>query len=238
MKVFIALLCAFLTLHAGFFDSSSHDERQQQRHQMQLLDRFKENARDASAIVKRGEYDVMIRQKREIARISGEVAALQMSAQEQTALNADLKEYERLVSRIGTQLKLKAPELNSHYKQVLDGLPNFNKKLGSIGLSELLHSWRELSRIKSRFVKQPSSKLVRAFEKEWTNVTVTITELYLDEEMEQPLFEYLESYKAYFNELDSAYRIAGYDNVARLKPLTYQIKMHFEMLTPKLAVNN
>jgi hypothetical protein len=238
MKMFIALVCAVWTLHAGFFDGASREDRQQQRQQMQLFDRFKANAREANAIVKRGEYDLMLRQKREIARISQEIASLEMSAQEQSALNGDLKEYEELVSRIGTQLKLKAPELNTHYKQVLDGLPNFNKKLGSIGLRELLHSWRELSRIKSRFVKRPSSKLVRAFEKEWTNVTVTITELYLDEEMEQPLFDYLESYKAYFNEINSAYRIAGYDNVARLKPLTYQIKMHFEMLTPKLAANN
>jgi hypothetical protein len=238
MKIFIALLWAVWTLHAGFFDGDSHDERRQMRQQLQLFDRFKENARDANAIVKRGEYDLMAHQKQEIGRISREIASLEISAEEQRTLNADLQEYEKLVSRIGTQLKLKAPELNTHYKQVLSGLPNFNKKLGSIGLRELLHSWRELSRIKSRFVKRPSNKLVRAFEKEWTNVTVTITELYLDEEMEQPLFDYLDSYRAYFNELNSAYRTAGYNDVARLKPLTYQIKMHFEMLTPKLAVND
>ena len=87
-------------------------------------------------------------------------------------------------------------------------------------------------------MKQPDARLVKAFDKEWTNITVTITELYLDEEMEKPLFDYLDAYKAYFNELNSAYSGVGYAEVGKLKPLTYKIKMQFQMLLPQLANRN
>ena len=67
---------------------------------------------------------------------------------------------------------------------------------------------------------------------------MTITELYLDDEMEQPLFEYLDAYKAYFKEISGAYRSVGYAEVGKLKPLTYKIKMQFEMMLPQIAENN
>ena len=235
MKIVMLLVCAVLTLQAGFF---GNDERQEQLQKLDLVQRFKENAAAANDIVKRGEYKLIPDQEQQIARIREEVAGLNISEQERTALASDLETYAKMVSGIGGTLKRTAPELHQHYEQVIAGLPEFNRRMGSIGLRELLHSWRELSRIKGRFVKRPDAKLVKAFEKEWTNISVTITELYLDEEMEQPLFDYLEAYKAYFNELSGAYRSVGYAEVGKLKPLTYKIKMQFEMMLPRLAEKN
>jgi len=235
MKIFILLCCAVLSLQAGFFEKEKHQEQLQK---MDLLQRFKENASAANDIVKRGEYGLIAEQERQVARIRGDVSGLNVSAQERKDLSTDLESYAKMVSSIGSSLKRSAPELHQHYRQVIAGLPEFNRRMGSIGLRELLHSWRELSRIKGRFVKRPDAKLVKAFEEEWTNITVTITELYLDDEMEQPLFEYLDAYKAYFKEISGAYRSVGYAEVGKLKPLTYKIKMQFEMMLPQIAENN
>ena len=235
MRILALLFYTVLSLHAALF---GQDEHREQLQKMDLLQRFKENAAEASDIVKRGEYALMGQQERQVARIREDVGGLNVSADERETLAADLQTYAEMVSSIGGTLKRTAPELNRHYNQVIAGLPEFNRRMGSIGLGELLRSWRELSRIKGRFVKRPDAKLVKAFEKEWTNISVTITELYLDEEMEQPLFEYLDAYKAYFNELSGAYQSVGYAKVGKLKPLSYKIKMQFEMLLPQIAENN
>jgi hypothetical protein len=232
MKYFILIFCTALTLQAGFFERDTHRSQLQKRG---VFEQFKQNASEANAIVKRGEFDRITGQEAAFARIQAEVASLDITAPERDQLSGDLATYGELVHHLGTDLKQNAPKLNAHYEQVLGGLSEFNRRMGSIGLFELLHSWRELSRIKSRFVKKPNARLVKAFDKEWTNITITITELYLDEDMEKPLFDYLDAYKAYFNELSGAYRSVGYAEVAKLKPLTYKIKMQFEMIMPRLA---
>jgi len=235
MKLIAALLFAALSLQAGIFGSDAHRE---QVEKMNMLQRFKENSDQTNAIIKRGDFSLIPVQERGIAEIRSEVAMLNLSGPERAALTDDLKTYEQTVRLIGGKLKQSAPELHQHHRQVIGGLSEFNRRMGSIGLGELLRSWRELSRIKGRFVKEPDAKLVKAFDEEWTNVTVTITELYLDDDMEKPLFDYLNAYKAYFNELSGAYRSAGYAEVGKLKPLTYKIKMQFQMLVPELANRN
>ena len=232
MRLVVLAVCTFISLQAALFDGDVHEKASRQ---MGLLKQFKANASDASAITKRGEYTLIDGQARGIDRIRSEVRALDLPEPEREALLHDLDTYRTTVREIGAQLQKSAPDLHRHYRGLLDGLGAFNSRLGSIGLRELLHSWRELSRIKGRFVKQPDARLAKAFEGAWTRVTVTISELYLDEEMEQPLFEYLDAYKACFDEMNTAYRAVGYADVGRLKPLTYKIKMQFEMMAPRLA---
>ncbi|MHC3995193.1 hypothetical protein ACXWTF_10220 [Thiomicrolovo sp. ZZH C-3] len=214
------------------FETDVHEKAAQR---MGLLKQFKENASDASAITKRGEYTLRSTQEQGITRIRAEVASLGLPEQERSAILKDLDTYKATVSSIGAELQKSAPYLHQHYRRLLDGLGEFNRRLGSIGLRELLHGWRELSRVKGRFVKQPDARLAKAFDTAWTNVSVTISELYLDEEMEAPLLEYLDAYKAYFEEVNRAYKAVGYADVSRLKPLTYKIKMQLEMMAPRLA---
>jgi hypothetical protein len=231
MKSFITLLLAIITLHAGVFDSEK-SSREARLANKAIYDSFRQNVSDANSIVKRGEYEKVNRYESDITRIINRVSSLSLPAPEKEALHQDLTQYAQLVNTISIKLQKNAPKLNDHYTEVLSGLGAFNKKMSSIGLRELLDDWRQLSKIKNRFVKKPSPELVKAFEQKWTSVTVMITELYLDEEMEEPLFAYLEQYKAYFAELSKAYRQVGYAEVAKLKPLSYKIKMQLELAIP------
>ena len=233
MKWILILAFATLSLQAGWFGS---DERREEAQKVDLAQQFRENASDANAIVKRGEYDLISQQEEGLARIRSEVMTLRISEADRKALSADLETYEQTVRNIGSKLQKRAPKLNEHYRYIISGLPTFNKHLGSIGLGDLLHGWRELSRTKDRFVKEPAAKQVKSFDREWTNINVIITELYLDDDMEKPLLDYLAAYKSYFNELESAYQGVGYAEVQKLKPLVYKIKLQFQMLTPELTV--
>jgi hypothetical protein len=229
MKFFTAIFLTFISLHAGFFDGGDEVRIERLLHQ-ELQEEFRRNVGDANAIVKRGEYDRLGRYESELSRIMRRVPALNLPRDEKAALQEDLEQYGTLVKSIGTSLRENAPQLKAHHAEILRRLGWFNKKLGSIGLAELLKEWRELSRIKNRFVKKPSRSLAEQFGQTWTSVTIMITELYLDEEMEEPLFDYLERYKAYFSELSRAYETVGYRDVAGLKPLSYKIKMQLQMV--------
>ena len=229
MKTLILLLPFLATLHAGIFSSDRPQERSERA---AIHESFRQNVSDANDIVKRGEYDKMVRYRTEMLQIKNRVAVLTISESEKRQLRENLGVYERLVSRVGETLKTKAPDLNDRYTQLLRELPTFNKRLASIGLRELLNEWRNLGKIKNRFVKRPDARLAQAFEQKWVSVTVIITELYLDEEMEAPLMEYLDAYRAYFTALDGAYRSVGYADVARLKPLSYEIKSQLELSVP------
>ncbi len=237
MKWLVLLVFSALSLQAGFFGSDS-DEHHEQVQKLDLVRQFRENAADANAIVKRGEYTLIEKQERELKRIQQEVQTVNISDDARQKLLSDLKTYGQMVQHIGGKLKQSAPKLNQQYNYIIGGVTSFNKRLGSIGLSQLLHEWRELSYTKDRFVKDPDGKLVKTFDHKWTNVNVLITELYLDDFMETPLLDYLKAYKAYFKDLDDAYRNVGYAEVQKLKPLTYKIKLQLQMLAPEIAVAN
>jgi hypothetical protein len=228
MKFFTAIFLTFISLHAGFFDSGDEVRIERLLHQ-EMQEEFRRNVGDANAIVKRGEYDRLGRYESELSRIMQRVPALNLPQEKKTALRSDLEQYGDLVKNLGSSLQKNAPQLKAHHAEILQRLGWFNRKLASIGLAELLKEWRELSRIKNRFVKKPSRRLAERFGQTWTSVTIMITELYLDEEMEEPLFEYLERYKSYFAELSRAYETVGYRDVAGLKPLSYKIKMQLQM---------
>lgn len=129
-------------------------------------------------------------------------------------------------------MHLDAPEFNKHYKKSVKGLKKFNDKLSSIGYRPLLTLWYELSKTKAKFIKKPSYKLQKKFNKNYNLIIISITELYLDEEIEEPLFRYLENYKTHFNEVSLAYESIGYKNISILRPLSYKIKAKMEFLSP------
>jgi len=236
MKLITTLLVTFGLLHAGIFDRVDKEEQRKERLQNQeILELFRQSHSDANAVIKRGDYDKTRSYKNSIDKIESRIDGLSLGKEEKQALLSDIRKHSELVEGIGTVLQRQAPDLNLEYNKVIDGLESFNKKLAGIGLAELLKDWRALSQIKNRFVKQPDASLEKAFEQKWTSVVVTITELYLDEEIETPLFEYLEGYKAYFKKLSEAYRKVGYERVAEVKPLGYKIKLQLEMMVPGKA---
>jgi len=229
MRLILSLILIVLMLHAGLFDSAV-ERRVEPSLQQQLQEQFRQSVNDANAIVKRGEYDRLARYESEMAQITVELTRTALTAAQRGSLERDLKRHAALVGSIGSAMRQEAPRLKEHREEVLGGLSAFNRRLGSIGLAALLEEWRILSQTKNQFVKKPSRTLAESFAQHWTSVSVMITELYLDEELEAPLLEYLERYRAYFTELRRSYEKVGYEDVAALKGLGYRIKMQLQLV--------
>lgn len=231
MKIISFLFFTVLALNAGVLDYWS-SERAEQRvaEQQSIKELFRQNVRSANGVIKRGEYDGMVLFSDGIGTLQKELKQIDDPALPIKELTQDIEAYSQLVSALSGELQKNAPKMHEHYSSIVGGVDTFNRKLASIGLRELLRSWKELTRIKHRFVKKPSAKLAKAFNKAWDNVSITITELYLDEEMEEPLFDFLDNYKLQFAEMNRAYKKIGYANVAKIKPLSYKIKMQLELL--------
>lgn len=223
MRLLIAVLLVISSLQAGMF-TNNNDTRNHIRKD------FHQNVSDANSIIKRGEYEKISAYKTNILSIAQQVDSLDISDDDKLQLQKDLHTYSDLVNTIAQNLEKKAPQLNLHYNETIRGLKRFNKKIASIGLYELTSQWMELSSIKNRFVKKPNRQLEKKFDNTWNAIIVTITELYLDDDMEEPLLTYLDNYKAYFKEISQAYKSVSYNNIKKLKPLSYKIKAKFELL--------
>ena len=232
MKVMLIIIFIILNLDASIFASENKKEKLNYKQNIKIHESFRKNVSDANAIIKRGEYQKVSRYEDDSLSIIKQIEELDVATTDKTKLKEDLTRYSQLVNNISSSLQNEAPRLNNHYRDVINRLDFFNSKLASIGLVQLLDDWHDLSRIKNRFVKKPSAQLEKRFNEKWTVVIVTITELYLDEKIEDPLFSYLENYKAYFQEIKGAYTTVNYTNVKKLKPLSYKIKAQLELLAP------
>ena len=231
MKLLTALLLASLSLYAGIF-TSQVEAKKVLKTNKQIHASFRQNVSDANAIIKRGEYTKFATYKAENSSIIERIEKLDIDTDNKKQLKNDILTYSALIKTLGTKLQTKAPELNHHYKYTIHNLKTFNQNLASIGYRPLLYDFRELSTIKNKFVKKPSKSLERKFNEKWSAVMVTLTELYLDDDMEEPLVKYLQSYKSYFVELSSAYNSLNYFNINKLKPLSYKIKAQLELYIP------
>lgn len=199
------------------------------RHKENIQKIFKDNVVDANSIIRKGDYEKLVEYKREIAELEKELEKVEIEQEQRRELKADIAEYAALVEQIALHFQNKAPGLHETYNTSLSKLDFFNKKIASIGLWQLLNDWQELSRIKNRFVKEPHQSLEKDFDEKLVAITTTITELYLDEEVEGPLLAYLENYKQYFKELKRVYSSVGYANIHRFKPLSYKIKTQLNL---------
>jgi len=224
MKLLLCILI-FSTLNASMFTLGSDNKKQ-----ANIAEEFRQNVNDANSIIWRGEYNKISTHKSNIVSIIKKVETLDISKENKERLKNDIQTYADLVNIIAESLRKEAPTLNSHYNETIDKLEMFNKKISNIGFYTLITHWRELSSIKNDFVKKPSPALEKRFENTWNEMTVTITELYLDDEVEKFLFNYMNHYKLYFKEINQAYKRANYDNINQLKPLSYKIKAELEIL--------
>lgn len=191
---------------------------------------FLENVKNANFIIKNGEYEKVTIYNSDMNSLLEQIKYLKISDADKNRLNSGIKEYSDLVNKSSIALQKKAPNLNRQYKYTLDGLKKFNSSISSIGLYQLSSEWLKLSKIKSDFVNKPSLKLKKDFENTYNSIIVTITELYLDSEIEDPMFNYLREYKTYFESIAAAYEIVNFENIAKLKPLSYKIKADLELL--------
>ncbi|WP_373071854.1 hypothetical protein [Sulfurimonas sp.] len=219
MKVLIFLLLTIFTLNA--------DTKQNT-----MLDSFKQNISAANAVVKRGNYHRYDEYRNGIESTIDHVQKLDISQKEKQALQEDLQTYAKIINGLYKKLHTKAPNFKKHYKNSAYNQYSFDKKISSIGYRPIIRAWYRLNKIKNRYVKKPDEELEKNFYKNWKIIVDNITELYLDEEIEEPLFAYLDEYKMYFDEISIAYKSVEYENIKRLKPLSYKIKAKMEFLNP------
>ncbi len=217
MKRFLSLLIIVYAV------SSFASERAATIHVQKL---FLENVRTANDMLKRGNYEQMAHYQKTLADVREHLHILRIYPQ----ILEDLNTYDQTVRNVTASLQKNAPTLKQDREALIRNLEAFNKRLASIGLFELLHGWQDLTRTKREFVRVPQKKLKKAFDTQWLYVNTLIQELYLDEEYETPILEFLIDYKKSFDVMATAYQETGYQNVANLKPLSYKIKADLLMI--------
>ncbi|MDQ1244236.1 MAG: hypothetical protein QG565_576 [Campylobacterota bacterium] len=223
MKTLLSILAFSVLLSASMFT-------QEENAKGNLIEEFRQSVSDTNSIIWRGEYDKISSHKSNISSIMKKVQNIEMPQEKKQELETNLQTYAAIVDTISKNLQTDAPGLKSHYNNTIANLDPFNKKISSIGLYALSSRWRDLSSIKNNFVKNPNSALEKKFDNIWNEVVVTITELYLDDEAETFLLNYLENYKLYFKEITVAYSKTNYDKINKLRPLSYKIKAELEVL--------
>jgi len=236
MKIFamLSLLVSSLIAAAYFFvDAVDPSNKLQTSQPLQVFDyrkSFQNSTHYMNAITKRGDIDQIILFKSTVDTLEEALKKLHDKDVDTLSIIEDINRYEKTVLELSALIKNQTPLLQQKYQTSKTSLAFFNKKLNSIGLHELSTAWMELSKIKHDYMRSPNCYYEQAFNEKWMYITVLITELYLDDEMEAPLFDYLEVYKNYFDDIVLVYNEEGQERVAMLKVLSYDIKLKLEML--------
>ena len=131
-------------------------------------------------------------------------------------------------------MKSNVPNIDKNYQNSLKGLITFNNSLESTGYTPLLSEWHELSKVKYKYIRKPSAKLKKRFDQKFRSVKLILEDLCLDEELEDPLLDYLSTYNIYFEELNLVYSRVDYSNIHKIKPLSYEIKSKLEFVNSSL----
>lgn len=106
----------------------------------------------------------------------------------------------------------------------------FQVSLEQIGLYELKTTFSDLEKARAEYIKEPSLTAQEKYEKLTKNMTQTINELYLDEDMETPLLNYIVNHSQYFKTVVSIYTTTGLESINRLHANSYIIKAQLELL--------
>lgn len=226
MKTIIFSLLIILNLQAQTTNAN------QDPNQINIINSFKKNISAANAVVKRGNYHRYDEYKNGIESTIKNVQNLKISQKEKLELQQDLQTYANIINNMYKKLHTKAPKFKEHYKNSTYNQYFFNKKVASIGYRPIVRAWYELKKITSRYIKRPNKQLEKKFYEKLDLIVKNITELYLDEEIEEPLFAYLQNYKMYFDEISIAYKSVEYENIKKIKPLCYKIKAKMEFISP------
>jgi hypothetical protein len=105
----------------------------------------------------------------------------------------------------------------------------FEKKIKSIGLAELNNSWHAMQKYNHQFLREPSNAKFQEYQENVNLSKNIITELYLEDEDEEYLFEYLDQHLQASTALYDIYTRVGLERMREIKPLTYAIKEHMQL---------
>lgn len=161
-----------------------------------------------------------------------------LSVYEKKGLNID--KVEQMIERYANDSLLcaKATEAyaqkiktSEHYEQ--QNGEKFNVALEQIGLFELTEANKRLDKKRLDYIKEPTLEHKEEYLNHVSLMKQTIVELYLDSEIEKPLYSYLDNHKGYFETIVSVYDKAGNERVNRIQNDAYAIKTELQML-PKI----
>lgn len=106
----------------------------------------------------------------------------------------------------------------------------FQVSMNQIGLYDLKTTYKNLTKARLEYIKEPSSKNQTKYEELSKNMTQMINELYLDEDIEEPLLNYIANHTHYFETVVSIYTTTGLASINRLHTNSYTIKAQLELL--------
>jgi len=102
--------------------------------------------------------------------------------------------------------------------------------IDQIGLYELKTAYKQLSKVRVDYLKEPSPELEKEYRLSAETLTQTIKELYLDSAIEDPLYAYINNHKGYFETVAACYKQTGHQRINRLRQSAYAIKTELQML--------
>lgn len=150
---------------------------------------------------------------------------------------AFIQDYTRLLSLIDDtahSIRTHNNVLYTHLLKTKDRMENFEKKIKSIGLSELNKSWRLTQKLFHQFHRDPTQETFQSYLNQYKETKTIITELYLDDDQEEYLFSYLEEHHKAFNALHEVYKDVGFHRIHDLKPLIYGLKEEMQLRSHQL----
>jgi len=107
---------------------------------------------------------------------------------------------------------------------------SFEKSLEQIALYHLKESFENLEKVRLAYIKEPTVALGDEYLRLHEAVINGITELYLDDSIEDPMFAYIDNHKLYFKTVASMYDTIGAERIVRLTINSYAIQTQLQLL--------
>lgn len=143
-----------------------------------------------------------------------------------------LKDYSNLndiIQDTVSSIRDSEPRLSKQISKAKENTLKFQKKLKSIGLSELNISWRSNQKIYRNFLRRPEDKLYKNFQSNIREMKLIISELYLEDDDEAYLFSILDHYKLTIRAQYHVYQDVGFKRIKQIKPLVYSLKEQIQL---------
>lgn len=234
MRAVFILMLGIINLYAGIFGSSDiwDAPAKEAAQQQTIYTTFSSCASDINAIIRHGAYEKKQGFFKNIVDVEKRIEQASIEQKQKEQLKEDIKKYRIICQSCIKTMQNDAPKLASQYKTLIESLQKFDSMVNSTGFPPLLKEWHKLSRIKRDYIKKPSAQTEKEFYRTLELVTITVRELYLEDEMEEPMLGFLKNYKEYFSSLATSYKNIAYDNVNDLRPLAYKIKSQIQLNIP------
>lgn len=141
-----------------------------------------------------------------------------------------LSQYKKDSNNLTQTASLYSQKLHAYSQFEQNQEKAFQVSLDQIGLHDLKITFKNLDKARAEYIKEPSLQTQTKHEGLAKNMTKMIDELYLDEDIEQPILSYIENRTHYFETVVSIYTTTGLESVNRLHTNSYTIKAQLELL--------